>query len=71
MDAVKARRLAQADWQIVEGMALVIKQREVISDLESAGMDASTSKASLSSFVQKLREFVDYRDKLLRDCDPS
>ena len=71
MDAVTAQRLARADRQIVEGIGLVIKQREVILDLERAGMDASSSHESLSAFVRTLREFVDYRDKLLQDWDPA
>jgi hypothetical protein len=69
MSIVTAHRLAYADRQIVEGIALVIKQRQVILEMEQIGLDAGKSNDALSNFLNTLRKFVDYRDKLLRELD--
>jgi hypothetical protein len=69
MDRFTARRLAHADRQIVEGIGLAIKQREIIFEMERIGVDASKSKGVLEAFLSQLRELIDYRDKLLRELD--
>lgn len=66
-----ARTLALTDRQIVEGIALVVKQREIIMELRRRGLDASESQSRLSTFLKTLREYVQYRDKMLRDLDTS
>ncbi len=59
-------KLARTDRQIVEGIALVVKQREIIMELQQHGLDASESQSRLSVFLTTLREYVEYRDKMLR-----
>ena len=66
-----AHTLALTDRQIVEGIALVVKQREIIMELRRRGLDASESQSRLSTFLKTLREYVQYRDKMLRDLDTS
>ena len=61
------QRLAQTDRQIVEGIGLAMKQREMIIELERRGLDSSKSKATLSTFLKTLRRYVEHRDKMIRD----
>ena len=64
-----AHKLARADRQIVEGIGLVVKQREIIMELQRRGLNASESELRLSAFLKTLREYVEYRDEMLRDLD--
>jgi|GEM_PF-6659278 hypothetical protein len=67
MDEVTTYKLAQADRQIVEGIGLIMKQRDLISEMERSGVDTRESEAALARFLKTLRQFVDYRDRLLRE----
>ena len=67
MDQFFLQRIASADRQIVEGIGLIFKQRDMIAELELRGMNSDKSRLTLSNFLEVLRAYVDYRDKLMRD----
>jgi hypothetical protein len=65
-----AQRLAHTDRQIVEGIGLAVRQKEMIKELERRGLDSSQSKATLSAFLQTLRRYVERRDQMIREREP-
>lgn len=59
--------LRQAEQHIAEGEIIIVRQTELIADLEGKGSDARAAWALLEQFQEALAEHKAHRDRLLAE----
>jgi hypothetical protein len=61
------RYLAQAEGHVIQGMEHIVRQHEIISDLEARGQDTTQAEEFLDRLEQTQALHVARRDKLRRE----
>jgi hypothetical protein len=69
--ALLESQLAEVDKSVEQHRRYVVKQRELVAQLEDKGMDAKWAREQLALFENACAAFTARRDQLLRQLAPA